>query len=278
MNKSNITGETKQPMSCNICSQKSNYQFSSTLLEKHKVNYYFCNTCCFVQTEKAYWLEEAYSPKILALDTGVMWRNLELSKTFAVLIYFLFNKEGSFCDFGGGYGIFTRLMRDIGFDFYLHDRFLSNTVARGFEYTGTKNNFELVTSIECFEHLEQPIEEIEKMLSLGKSILFTTQLLPLPIPQADEWFYYGKDHGQHIAFYSLKTLQFLATKYSLHLYTDNKFIHLLTPKKINPRFFNMLIRYTHKGLWWFVSRQQLTKGTFHWIGKDSNTIKQQSKR
>jgi len=50
-----------------------------------------------------------------------MSRNISSSKITAVILFFLFKKFGKFLDFGGGYGIFTRLMRDIGFDFYWYD-------------------------------------------------------------------------------------------------------------------------------------------------------------
>ncbi len=38
-----------------------------------------------------------------------------------------------FLDYAGGYGVFTRLMRDIGFDFYWHDPYTQNLFANGFE-------------------------------------------------------------------------------------------------------------------------------------------------
>lgn len=261
-------------MKCRICNNTAKFAFSTTLLERHKVSYYNCSNCLFLQTEKPFWLDEAYAEHMLALDTGIMWRNIELMKIFSVLIYFLFDKNLSFLDFGGGYGIFARLMRDLGFDFYLHDRYLSNIVARGFEYKwDIDKNFELVTSIECFEHLEKPIDEIEKMLKCSKNILFTTQLLPNPMPKPNEWFYYGPGHGQHISFYNIKTLKFLADKYSLNLYSDNNFIHLLTQKKISQKKFSYLVKYAPKLLWPYVSRKLKSQGVFKWIENDSNILK-----
>jgi len=42
----------------------------------------------------------------------------------------------------------------------------------------------------------------------------------------DAWWYYGLHHGQHIGFYRLKTLQYLAEKYGKALYTNGKSCHL----------------------------------------------------
>ncbi len=48
------------------------------------------------------------------------------------------------------------------------------------------------------------------MLKISRNILFTTTLLPSPMPQPGTWWYYGLEHGQHISFYSLETLQSIA--------------------------------------------------------------------
>ena len=76
------------------------------------------------------------------------------------------------------------------------------------------------------------VDEIENMLKISKNILFSTELLPNPIPKPDEWWYYGLDHGQHISFYSQKTFEYLAKKYSLN-YINLGGMHLFTTKKIS---------------------------------------------
>lgn len=89
-----------------------------------------------------------------------------------------------------------------------------------------------MTTFESFEHFVSPIDEIEKMLKLSKNIIFSTELLPNPIPIPDKWWYYGLEHGQHISFYSQKTFKFIAKKYNLN-YTNLGSLHLLTEKKIS---------------------------------------------
>ena len=136
-----------------------------------------------------YWLNEAYKSAINISDTGIMSRNIHFSKVVSVLIYFLFNKNGRFVDYAGGYGIFTRLMRDMGFDFYWTDPYCENFLARGFEYNQSlKGNINLITAFEVFEHLANPLNEIEKMLEISDNIVLSTVLLPYPIPQAGEWW------------------------------------------------------------------------------------------
>ena len=230
----------------------------ATILNRYTVAYFWCRNCGFLQTEEPYWLEEAYQESINKSDTGILSRNLYLSKFVSVVLYFYFDRGGKFLDFAGGYGILTRLMRDIGFDFYWSDPYTNNLFAKGFEYTEDLSNIELITSFESFEHFVDPIEEIENMLKISKNIFFTTQLLPNPIPKLNKWWYYGLEHGQHISFYSLKTLNFIAGQYSLNLcsYGVN---HLFTKQKMGQNIFRILSKANRFGLSTFVKKRMRSK-------------------
>ena len=234
-------------MFCKVCSNTSQKIFTAQILKKYDISYFHCTRCGFLQTEEPYWLAEAYLEPISVTDTGVLSRNISLSKITAVLAFFLYKPEGKFLDFAGGYGLFTRLMRDYGFDYYWHDIYTQNIFAKGFEYELHSGlPIQLVSSFECFEHLPNPLMEVEKMLAIAPSILFTTDLLPNPVPAPDAWWYYAREQGQHISFYSLETLEFIAKKYGLNFYSHWG-MHLLTKKAISPLLFRKLIEY-HKTL------------------------------
>ena len=144
------------------------YAFKAIVLSKYQVSYYHCPHCGFIQTEDPYWLDEAYKDPINVEDTGLLSRNISFSEMTALLIYFLFDKNGIFLDYAGGYGIFTRLMRDIGFNFFWHDPMTQNLLSRGFEYSDSLPRCELLTSFESFEHFKDPLTEITKMLDYIK--------------------------------------------------------------------------------------------------------------
>ncbi len=234
-------------MECRICRNNTKLIFNAKVLYKYNVEYYNCPQCNFIQTEKPYWLNEAYQSSINKSDTGLVMRNIFLSKSTSALLFFLFNRNRKFLDYAGGYGMFTRLMRDIGFDFYTIDPFTDNLLARGFDFN-PNDKIELITSFETFEHFLNPIEEIEKILSISENIFFSTQLVPSPIPKPSEWWYYGLEHGQHISLYSLKTLQYLANKYNLNIYSIKGY-HLFTKRKLNPLIFKFLIIAGRLGLY-----------------------------
>lgn len=218
-------------MNCRICSNGMEEHFRVPLLSRHLVTYYHCRKCGYLSTESPYWLDEAYRSPINASDTGILRRNAELSRLTAVFLFALYGRSGKFVDYAGGYGILTRMMRDIGFDFHWHDPHCENLFARGFEYEQGSWTPDLITCYEAFEHFVDPAVELEKMLTLSRSILLTTELLPSPVPRPEEWWYYGLDHGQHVSFYSRKTLEHLAERYRLNLYTDGRSFHFLTDRK-----------------------------------------------
>ncbi len=120
-------------MICKICNQKAKQIFTAHVLNKYDISYFYCEHCGFLQTEEPYWLDEAYKDSINISDTGYIQRNILLSEKLTVLLSLFFDKNGKFLDYAGGYGVFVRMMRDVGFDFYWDDKYTTNLFARGFE-------------------------------------------------------------------------------------------------------------------------------------------------
>lgn len=229
-------------MRCRVCDGCADKFAQSVVLGRHSVDYFHCSRCGFVQTEEPYWLEEAYRNPINIYDTGILSRNIRLAQQTATVLYFLFDRQGHFLDYAGGYGIFTRLMRDIGFDFYWSDPHTRNLLARGFEYATDREGIELLTTFESFEHFVDPVAEVEKLLALSPNILFSTELVADRPPRPEEWWYYGLAHGQHVSFYTERSLRSLAERYGLNYYGSGTNLHLLTRKRFNPKLFRLLVR------------------------------------
>lgn len=224
-------------MNCKICNHKSKKIDKGKVLNKYDVEYFQCTHCGFVQTEKPYWLKESYSDAISLSDTGMMSRNLMFAKLTMIILSILLNKKNTFLDYGGGYGILTRMMRDNGFDYYWYDNYATNLVARGFEGEMINKTYEAVTSFENFEHFENPLEDIEKIFSLTNFLLFSTDLISVPAPKTKDWWYYCLEHGQHVSLYSRESLQYVANKYNYNLISNGTNIHILSKNKININIF-----------------------------------------
>jgi hypothetical protein len=226
-------------MECKICSNNSYKIFEEKVLfNKYNVSFYRCSKCGFVQTETPYWLEESYKNAFTYIDLPLV-RCIKETKKAALICQFFEKKHEKFLDYAGGYGIFSRLMRDIGFDFVWDDIYAQNIFSKNFEYNSVNDKISLITTYESFEHLVDPISEIEKIIKIAPNILFSTTLIGEKIPEKN-WFYWGFEHGQHIAFYNIKSLKFIANKFNLNLYSF-KNLHLFTTKKIPPLFYSILI-------------------------------------
>ncbi|WNC71195.1 methyltransferase domain-containing protein [Thalassotalea psychrophila] len=150
----------------------------------------------------------------------------------STLLICFFDIKAKFVDYAGGYGVFVRMMRDIGFDYYWDDKYTSNLFAKGFE-ANKNQQVEVVTSFESLEHFVDPLSEIEKMLTISNTIMFSTELIPESKSPDPKWWYLGLDHGQHISFYKTETLDFIATKYTLH-YQKFMGIHILSKQQLSP--------------------------------------------
>lgn len=218
-------------MKCRICGTQNKACFTGSLLNKYNVEYYQCAKCDFVQTESPYWLEEAYDRPINISDTGYMVRNLYFKKKLTILLYLLFGDNAQFVDYAGGYGVFVRLMRDVGFDFKWYDKYTQNLFSSGFEWDEI-SKVDAVTLFEVFEHFVDPLEELGRLLKISDTIIFSTELHPTPLPTPRNWWYYGLDHGQHLSFYSVKSLTYMAKKFQTNYYRMGS-LHILTKNNIS---------------------------------------------
>lgn len=229
---------------CNLMKSKitggeTDFLFSEKVLGKYDVKYYRCRDTGFIQTEEPYWLNEAYSNAITKLDLGLVQRNIDLSKTVYPVILQNFDPSKKFLDYAGGYALFTRLMRNKGIDFYNTDPYCENIFAeeQDLKYLPVGQRFELETAFEVFEHLPDPVAGMEDMLKYSDSILFSTVIVPKSVSK--DWWYYSFETGQHVAFYTLNSLKFLAEKFGLNFYSNGTTLHLFTRKNLSKNPFKL---------------------------------------
>ncbi len=222
-NLSRLTGEEASPL------------FSALVLNRYEVTYYQCVRTGFIQTDHPFWLEEAYSSAITALDLGIVSRNIDKGALTRQVVGRGLPEATRFLDFGGGYGMFTRLMRDHGFDFTHFDAHCDNLFAREYQSDalGAGRKYDLVTAWEVMEHLIDPTETLAQLLGVADSVLFSTELVPRPTPRrVEDWWYFAPETGQHISFYTREALEYLASRSGCYLHTDGSTNHLMTRRRL----------------------------------------------
>ncbi|MDH7511315.1 MAG: hypothetical protein QHH04_09790, partial [Methanolinea sp.] len=103
-----------------------------------------------------------------------------------------------------------------------------------------------------------PLTDFQRILNIANNVIFSTELLPNPTPKPEEWWYYGLEHGQHISFYSKKTLEYIAKMFGLNYYS-NKNLHFFTNKKINDLSWKLTCKYCNKFLFPLIRKKMKSK-------------------
>lgn len=224
-------------VNCRICGGEAKLHFRAKVLRMHDGGYRYCATCDYIFAEDPHWLDEAYTDAIVKTDTDIAVRNVLTALRLAAILYFAFDDHGKgiYADVAGGYGLLTRLMRDLGFNYYWSDPYASNLFARGFEYSSSNGNCTAISAIEVLEHSINPLDFLRSSLSAhgADTVLFTTMLFPDNHPPvAREWDYYSLETGQHIAFFSRRGLETLGQRLGMEYHQLGR-IHLLTRRKLS---------------------------------------------
>jgi hypothetical protein len=159
-----------------------------------------------------------------------------------------------------------------GFNMYRYEKYCDNIFAQNFDHIDRHEKYELLTAFELFEHLEDPIKEVSKMLKFSDNIFFSTELQPNYPINPNNWWYVMPETGQHIALYSLDSLKKIAEIYSLNFYSNGKNLHLFSKKKINGFLFKCILKYKISVL---IDLIMCERKSF--LQKDYNYIKQSNK-
>jgi len=225
--------------SCPLCTSRAKVLFSAEVLGAYLGKYALCDECGLLFAHQPTWLTEAYRDPIAQMDTGIVRRNLYNTLRFTVILTFLFDKRSRFLDYAGGSGMFTRLMRDSGFDFHWHDKYCENQLAAGFERQDG-SSYSTVTALEVLEHVPDPQLFVETLINQTAcdNIIFSTSIFKEKAPPKN-WHYYAFESGQHICFYQLRTLEYLAKTVGMQ-YVNAGNLHLFTRKPCSPYRFKIL--------------------------------------
>ncbi len=207
-------------LNCRLCKEEANLVFNKKILNKFLVNYYKCPKCESLQTEKPYWLDEAYSKSNLCEDDlGAAYRTLRNHEKVFILSKILKVNKG--LDWGSGDGLLCRLLRDYELNFFSSDKYSLPKYSSKFLISDF-NNLDLIVSLEVFEHMSEPNSEIDFLFKQKPNSIFISTLFYNN--NEKNWHYLHPDSGMHIFFYSKKSLKMIAKKYDYNVcFFDNQY-------------------------------------------------------
>ena len=216
------------------------FKYQKTILRKHSENLFECSNknCGHLRFVGVHWLDEAYSSAIASLDTGAVRRCLSIRKTLYLLLFCIYGfaiKNIKMVDYGGGAGLLSRLLRDVGVDCYSYDKYAGNVYCSAFN--AERGKYDAMSMIEVAEHLENPVEEFSSIIEnyAPNFIFISTQLFDENTPE--DWWYFTPTTGQHISFFTRKSMALLASKFGYNvLFQNNIIIWAKDGVKISPLF------------------------------------------
>jgi hypothetical protein len=218
---------------CRLCGGTLTERFMLTVLGRHEVRYFECGGCGSLQTERPYWLDEAYTRGALAdLDTGAVMRGLDKQATVVSVLKLLgLPRRSKVLDFGGGTGLLCRLLRDAGVDAWLLEPRGAHELSPSHAIEQLDEPFDLICSFEVVEHLAEPREVLDLMLAHGETVLIGTEPY---CGQGKTWWYLTPTTGQHVFFYAPAAFDWLAWQHGLE-HVDLGSHHLLTRRSLSDR-------------------------------------------
>jgi hypothetical protein len=195
---------------CRLCGGAVARKFELTVLGAHRVGYSACEACGSLQSERPYWLHEAYAQSLSALDTGAGQRNLH-NFALCYVLQRVFRVKTA-VDVGGGDGLLCRLLRDLGVDAYVDDKYATPSYAQGFTRPGFAAP-DLAIAFEVVEHFANPGEEWAALFALRARVWIVSTARYAG--EGPDWWYLAPESGQHVFFYSERALRELGTRHGL---------------------------------------------------------------
>ncbi len=212
---------------------------TAQVLGKYDAHYVRCPQCGYIKVTNPHWLAESYADSsITKSDLGLLWRN-ETVATHLDVAFRFWLKPAKVIDVGGGNGVLVRMLRDRGHDAFYSDPYPNNLFAAGFEADET-TRFDASVAIEVIEHSLDPFAFLKQMLAYGPVAIVGTELAPFEPPSLTDWWYFGLEHGQHIAFSTTESFQRAARLLNVDYFMWGGLHFFVTPPRHQPRLFRLL--------------------------------------
>ena len=216
-----LTVTHAQRILCRLCGGNAKNVFSVMYLGKYQVKLYRCDSCQSLQTEKPYWLEEAYAEgPVHKNDPDYLRRGLQVYAMAKMLRLLLrIRLDEIILDYGGGIGIVPRLLADDGITARNFDAYTKTVFGETLDFTNFSDSqaVGLVILSEVLEHLPSPAKDLETVFRLRPRYIYAGTTIYSG--EGPDWHYLAAETGQHVFFYSKMGIAKLAKAWGYTAYT-----------------------------------------------------------
>lgn len=243
---------------CPICNSETRFIINQKIKNTINREFYLCEECIFIFVPSEFHITPELELERYEKHT---WKEInkkdfnnytldEYNNTLNDLILYLilgfdlsikYKSYNSFIHLDYGCGKYPNLSNLLKWNFEKlnisvssnnYDKYFNNNL----DYLGKDNYgaYGLITSIEVVEHFREPLKEFEllsKLLSNQSSLVIMTEFIPQNIIENidnkeifndyfKDWWY--KNDETHVCFYSTKTFEVLAKKFSFGITFNNE--------------------------------------------------------
>ena len=244
----------KHEFKCAICGGSCEGLLQYLVRKEHRATLARCQKCGFCFVANPFWLSGSFYETLQPLDIGTVDRcSLVLDFVQAITRVSSWRADSKFIDWGGGYGLMTRMARDRGINMANFDPYVQPL----FSSPANLDNLcpaQVIVASEVFLHIENPLDVLDQLLSFSPVVIITAVVPPDRV--SPDWWYLMPDTGQHVSFYPVSTLKKMAEITRTHLISDGRFFHIFSRKElpfrtrtiVRSRFLTFGISYVLNGL------------------------------
>jgi hypothetical protein len=233
---------------CPVCAGRAAHFGAALVLKDVEAHYFRCIEDCCIFTPEPSWLEQSYCDALSDSDVGSVSRSEGLASLTDVLLNTLFRGVDKCLDYGAGYGMFVRMMRDRGHDFVYWDPHGPNLFAKGFSVASpSERQFDCVTAFEVIEHLERPVDAFRPLAEAAEVMIFSTSLVPDSLPALGDWWYYSLETGQHVTLWRRNGIRRFAAQLGFNAISIGS-LHVLSKRPLSRRLTHLLVSTRTRGI------------------------------
>lgn len=210
---------------CKICGQKT----KPWIHPKTKALFHECEFCEFIFKDESLYVSLDEEKKT--------YDKHENDEDNIGYVNYLFNfyesaikpyvKSGSILDFGSGPNpVFQSILKKEGYDVTIYDYFYAPNI------NYREKQYDLISSIEVIEHLQDPLKichEFKSLLKPGGYLSLMTLFHPRNFNDFKDWFYIRD--VTHVSFYTPKTIKIIANMLDMEFIDTNDYRYAVLRKK-----------------------------------------------